>query len=65
MTRFPNFAAASSEKNVLASLRKKEAVFFSREVVVRMSSGGLYGMLDPDSNNGYGSGPNTGAWIEI
>ena len=51
-------------QNVIAWLRGMEKMF-DRLVVVRMIAGHPYGILDPSTDDGYGSSNKAGAWIDI
>ena len=51
-------------QNVIAWLRGMEKAF-DRLVVVRMISGNAYSIVDPSSDDGYGSSKIEGAWIDI
>ena len=46
-------------------VRETEAKLGRKMVVVRKSSGDIYGWLDPDSSDSYGLDNIPGAWIEI
>ena len=56
---------AAAKRRVFAWLRKKEAILGRKMAVVRQSSLDIYGWLDPDSCDAYGSSDSPGAWIEI
>ena len=54
----------TSRQRVFSWLREKESTF-EKKLVVRMSSGDLYRVLDPDKQDVYVSCVKPGAWIEV
>ena len=65
MPAFQLFPVRVRQDCLIAWLRDQEAALHQKMVVVRQSSNDLYGMLNPNSSDWYGSFEDPGAWIEI